>query len=213
MSKIKVVILDDHPGIRLGIKALLEEENDMEMVKSLGSSKELFDFLRNEIPDIIILDINLNGENGIEIMKTILSIYPQIKILVYSMLDEEVYAERILKSGGLGYIMKNEILEKIIKAIRTIINDDIYISEKVSSKIIKKNLKNNNLKDRFDTLSSREYEIFKMVGEGASLDEMSQMFNISISTINTYKKRIMEKLDLENSMELKKIAIKHLNKF
>jgi len=213
MKEIKIAILDDHPGIRLGITTLLESEKDFKICGNFGKGTELFDSLKSEIPDIIILDINLNGENGIEIMKTILSIYQQIKILVYSMLDEEVYAERILKNGGLGYIMKNEILEKIIKAIRTIISGNIYLSEKISSKIIRNNLKNDNQKDRFDTLSSREYEIFKMIGEGASGNEISQMFNISISTINTYKKRIIEKLNLENSMELKKIAIKHFNKF
>ncbi|HPO49597.1 MAG TPA: response regulator transcription factor [Spirochaetota bacterium] len=213
MKEIKIAILDDHPGIRLGISALLESEPNFKICGNFSKSKDLFDSLKNGAPDLVIIDINLDGENGLEIMKNVLSVNPSIKFLVYSMLDENIYAEKVLKNGGSGYIMKNEILENIVKAIKVVLNGNIFLSERISSNLINKGLKEEFAKDKFETLSIREHEILKMMGDGSSLDEISTMFNISISTINTYKKRISEKLNIKNFFELKKIAIKYRNNF
>jgi len=210
-SNIKIALVDDHPAIRLGVKTIINNESDLIIIGEAGDGIELFDLLKKEIPDLIILDIALGEENGIELMRNLLQIFPLIRIIAYSMFDEIIYAEKILEAGGHGYIMKTEILEKMIEAIRIVFKGGIYVSENIKDRLLikKYSQKTGLIKNVEDMLSQREYEILKYVGTGYSPSEISSLLNLSVSSVNTYKKRIQDKLNINDSCELKKYAIKY----
>ena len=206
----KILIVDDHPLLRQGIKQVIELEEDLKVTGEASSANEAIDMINRDKPDIAIVDITLAGNvSGIELVKSINERFPEIKALVLTMHDESLYAERAIRAGARGYIMKEVASKNIINAIRTILNDELYLSENISKKIIDKLVRGSadTIGISVENLSNREFEIFQLIGNGFSTKEMAKKLNLSIYTVESHKKNIKEKLKLKNSSDLSKYAI------
>lgn len=206
----KILIVDDHPLLRQGIRQVIELEADLKVCGEAASANEAIDLINRNMPDVVIVDITLAGNvNGIELIKSLNERFPEIKTLVLTMHDEALYAERAIRAGARGYIMKEVASKNIISAIRTIMEEELYLSEAVSKKIIDKLVRGSAdaIGISVDMLSNREFEIFQLIGNGFSTKEMARKLNLSIYTIESHKKNIKEKLNLRKTSDLSKYAI------
>ncbi len=206
----KILIVDDHPLLRQGIKQVIELEDDLRVSGETSSANEAIDLVNREMPDVVIVDITLAGNvSGIELVKSLNERFPEIKTLVLSMHDESLYAERAIRAGARGYIMKEVASKNIINAIRTILKNELYMSDAVSKRIIDKLVRGSadTVGISVEHLSNREFEIFQLIGNGFSTKEMAKKLNLSIYTVESHKKNIKEKLKLKNSSDLVKYAI------
>ncbi|MBN2403202.1 MAG: response regulator transcription factor [Spirochaetes bacterium] len=205
----KILIVDDHPILRQGIKRVLEKEKDLVICGEASSANEAMDNINRDKPDIAIIDITLSGNvNGIELIRSIKERFPEIYSLVLSMHSESIYAERAIKSGARGYIMKEDASKNIISAVRTVLNDELYLSGELSKKLLDKFIhKTKDSSLSIETLSNREFEIYQLVGNGFSTKEIANKLGLSIYTIESHKKNIKEKLRIKDSSELTRNAI------
>ena len=160
-------------------------------------------------PDVLIVDISLNGPDGLDLLKNIRTTHPALPVLILSMHDESIYAERALRAGANGYIMKQEATEKVLVAIRRILNGEIYVSERIANKMLKlyitgaSSLKNSSISD----LSDRELEVFRLIGEGHGTRQIAEELHLSIKTVESYQAHIKDKLSLHSARELMQHAI------
>ena len=203
-TDIMVFIVEDHPIFRRGLSQVISSEEGFCVCGEAEDYLNGLDSIKKLKPDIIIVDINLRNSSGIDLIKDIKLFCPDIKILALSMHDENIYAERVLRAGAKGYLMKQEAPETILKAIRLIMEGKIYLSENMSSRMLRKLIDGqSNLETApVDFLTDRELEIFKMIGHGFSTREISQKLHVSVKTIENHRAHIKEKLDLNNSIEL-----------
>lgn len=189
---------------------MLNNEEDIEVCGTATEINSGMEVIKTSICDLAIVDISLKGSvSGIELTKMIRTNYPKVNVLILSMHDESLYAERAIRAGARGYIMKHEMTDVVVKAIKTIMSGKLYLSENMSSKLLNELLYNQNEKinDVIDKLSDRELEILRFIGEGNRTQEIAEKLCISSKTVDTYKLRIKEKLNLEDSTELTKFAI------
>lgn len=207
---VRVMIVDDHPVVRMGLRSLLEEGGGIRVTAEAGTADEAIRCLNADVPDVILVDISLKGSaNGIELTKSITVRYPEVPILILSIHDEEIYAERAIRAGAKGYVMKEIAPESIQKAVRTVVAGDLYLSEPVMKKILARM----SLKRRaqngspVEQLSDREFEIFCLFGSGYSVKDISQKLNISIYTVETHRRTIKRKLQLHDSSALIRHAV------
>ena len=206
---VKILIVEDHEIFRLGIKELINHEHDLTVC---GEAEDV-DIARNLIkefhPDMVIIDITLKKSNGMDLIKEISTFHKTMKMLVLSMHDELLYAERSLQAGAQGYIMKQETSKSIVKAIRHILQGNIYVSESIMSNLLNRVRIGQDTfeKSPVENLSDRELEVLRRIGQGRSTSEIADEMNLSISTISTYRERIKEKLQLKNSAELVRYAV------
>ncbi len=215
-DNIKIIIVDDHPIVSDGIRQLIEREDDMKVCLAVQDAESALKGIEKHSPDLIVVDISLKGAaNGIDLIKGVKKRYPTIKSLVLSMHDENLYAERAIKAGAKGYIMKNDLTDNIIKAIRKIMEGNLYLSENITSRLLKVLVNNEQDNDNLDIkkLSDREFQIFQLIAKGFKTGDIGKEINISVKTVEAHKLRIRHKLDLKNSPELIKYAIewKHRN--
>lgn len=217
-GKYKIIIVDDHPIVRQGIAQLINEESDLEVCCEAGDAEEALGALQGcacsccAIPrtvDIAVVDMSLPGVSGIELVKIIRSRYENIPILVISMHDESLYAERALKAGAKGYIMKQEATEKILVAIRHILRGDIYVSDTMRSKILQRIIDN-----RFEapsspvsSLSDKEIEVLRLVGKGYRTCDIAKELHRSVKTVEAHRANVKDKLRLKNATELIRFAV------
>jgi len=205
----RIMIVDDHPIFRKGLAQLIGEESDMEVcgeAEDVSEAKKLFERLK---PDMVIVDLSLKGASGLELIKYIHDLTPGRPVLVISMHDEQVYAERALKAGARGYIMKQEMTGKVVTAIRQVLNGKMFFSEDIVDSILGRVAVDSTTvhKDPVSTLSDRELEVFTFIGRGLGRKEMAEALNVSIKTIGTYREKIKEKLTIRSSPELAKRAV------
>ena len=205
----RIMIVDDHPIFRKGLAQLIGEESDMEVcgeAEDVPEAKKLFERLK---PDMVIVDLSLKGASGLELIKYIHDLTPGRPVLVISMHDEQVYAERALKAGARGYIMKQEMTGKVVTAIRQVLNGKMFFSEDIVDSILGRVAVDSTTvhKDPVSTLSDRELEVFTFIGRGLGRKEMAEALNVSIKTIGTYREKIKEKLTIRSSPELAKRAV------
>ncbi len=211
-----IMIVDDHPIVANGIQQLIDRETDMKVVNSVQDADSAVKSIDKIQPDLIIVDISLKGStNGIDLIKGLKKRYPKIKSLVLSMHDENLYAERAIKAGAKGYIMKNDLTDNIIRAIRIIMKGNLYLSENITSKLLN-NMVNQTADDEaavVNTLSDREFEVFQLISNGVKTSDIAKTMNISVKTVEAHKLRIKSKLNIESSTALTKYAIewKHKN--
>lgn len=211
----KVIIIDDHPLFSRGLSQLIETQKDYKVIGMAKNRNEALSLLDSVKPDLAIVDLNLGQEDGLELIKDILVIHPKTKILVLSMHDERFYAERALKAGAKGYIMKEEAESQVINAIQTVANGDIYLSENEKKRINELSHGDSEKPDKFDTivsLSDRQLQIFTLIGKGLGTVEIAAKLNLSIKTIDTHKENIKAKLHCASSAELRQMAIEWTNK-
>ncbi len=211
MSIFSVMIVDDHPIVRNGLSQILDQNDEigMKVVCLAENAEEAITCLERTSPNFAIIDISLKGISGLELIKKIRETNDTILILTLSMHDEKLYAERSLKAGANGYLMKQEDPEEIINAIISIKNEGVYLSQKMKNSILKNMIKgfNPNEKTKHDLLSDRELEVFKKIGNGKSTSDIASDLKLSPKTIETYKEHLKRKLELSDKNELLKEAI------
>lgn len=206
-----VFLVEDHPITRAGLAALIGRESDLFICGQADSAPEALDQIARLKPSLVISDIALKTSNGLELMKNLMVMCPEVPILVMSMHDESLYAERAIRAGARGYIMKREAAEKILPAIRAILNGDFYLSEPMKGKLLSgivRNRKNEPAAFPLDTLSDRELEVFQLIGNGFTTREIAQRLNLSTKTIDSYREHLKLKLGLESGAELVRRAIR-----
>ena len=204
---IDVVIADDHSLIREGFKKILDQEIDLKVVGEAQNSDQVLKFLSQNKCDILVLDITMPGKNGMELLQELVDMYPKLKILMLSMHPAERFAVRSLKIGAKGYLTKESAVEQIVQAIRTIHSGKRYISQEIVDTFII-GLEEEK-KHASDLLTNREFQIFLKLTSGKSVTETSKELALSQSTINTYRTRILEKLQLKTTIDLIHYAIKN----
>ncbi len=212
-----VLIIDDHPLFSRGLSQLIETQKDYKVTGIAKDHDEAIKMLNELSPDLAIVDLNLGQEDGLELIKDILALKPQTKILVLSMHDERYYADRALKAGAKGYIMKEEAESNVSTAINTVMQGKIYLSQAEQKRhdelALNKNSNNNSEPiDLVATLSDRQLQIFTLLGKGLGTVEIAEKLKLSIKTIDTHKENMKEKLNCESAAELRKMAIEWTKK-
>ncbi len=207
MIKKKIFVIEDHPVVVKGLSQVINKQENLIFCGSTSEAKESFSLIKELNPDLVTVDLSLKDSNGLELIKDLVSQFPDIKILVISMFDENIYALRCIKAGAKGYIMKEKLTKELIKAINTVLHGKIYLSENMSEKVINQRLNEKDGADVIDLLSDRELEIFELIGEGLTTEEIADRLNISIKTVETYKSKIKDKLNLNNFTQLIKSAV------
>ena len=206
-----VLIIDDHPLFSRGLSQLIETHKSYKVVGMAKNSDEALDMFEKLNPDLAIVDLNLGQEDGLELIKEILAINSETKVLVLSMHDERFYAERALKAGARGYIMKQEAETSVSTAIETVMNGQIYLSENEKNRLdeVSKNQEKHKAEpfDLISSLSDRQLQIFTLIGKGLGTVEIAAKLNLSIKTIDTHKENIKLKLHCSSSAELRQMAI------
>ena len=212
--KYSVMVIDDHPLFSRGLAQLIETQSSYKVNGMAKDRKEALGMLEKVKPNLAIVDLNLGQEDGLELIKDISVINPSTKVLVLSMHDERFYAERALKAGARGYIMKQEAESQVINAIQTVMEGKIYLSERELERIkdLSKNDKSakREKKEPYDTislLSDRQLQIFTLIGKGLGTVDIASKLNLSIKTIDTHKENIKVKLHCSSSAELRQMAI------
>ncbi|MEA3210781.1 MAG: hypothetical protein QOE70_3838 [Chthoniobacter sp.] len=203
-AQIKVVLVEDHPMFRERLAQLIRKDLDMIVCGEAENIQQAMQLIRSCQPDIAIVDISLPGSSGLELIKDLKAQGLPVPVLVLSMHEESLYAERVLRAGARGYITKNEAAAQVIEAIRRVLAGDIYVSERVTSKILQRisHIGSRVEKSGMDLLTDRELEVFQMVGHGRNTREIAQQLHLGDSTVDTYRARIKEKLQIRNAAEL-----------
>jgi DNA-binding NarL/FixJ family response regulator len=206
---IKIVIVEDHPIFRMGMKEMIDSERDLTVIGEAENVTEALDLIQKKLPDLVIVDLSLKDSNGIELVREIHNNHKTISSLVLSMHDESLHAERCILAGAKGYIMKQEASESVITAIRHIMSDKIYVSPDIMSNILNKfqTQPNRVNESPLKQLTNRELEIFQLIGLGMSSKDIAIQLMISIKTVGTYRERIKGKLGLKNGEMLVRHAI------
>ncbi len=203
---ISIIIADDHNLIRKGLRKIFENEIDINIVGETPDPYKIPDLLKNNDVDILLLDLQFPERSGLDVLKDIKAFHPNLKVLILSMHPEERYALRALKAGASGYISKDADSKYILEAIRRIHSGKKYISQELSEQLL---ISMNSGKKLHEQLSDREFQVFQKIAEGKSQTNIANELLLSISTINTYKGRILEKLKLNSTSDLIRYAIEN----
>ena len=203
---IKIMIVDDHPIVRSGIKNIISDESDMQIVCEASSGKQVEKLVRENDLDIIILDISLPDISGFEILTRLRNLFPDIPVLILSIMSEDLYASKTLKAGASGFINKESAPEELIIAIRKIISGNNYVSPQFAEKLAL-DLKGKLLKAPHDRLSSREFQVLIFIASGKTLSDIANTLSLNIKTISTYKTRILKKMNVKGNADLVKYCI------
>lgn len=205
-----VVIVDDHPAIVEALRGTIDNQMDMKVVGQASTTKEAIDLIEDrEDVDLVILDLSLRDTHGFEFLSYTQSFHEELPVLIYSMYDEHIYAERAVRSGAMGYLMKSEGTEEIIKAIRSAMRGTVYLSSEMGTYIVNRLSKSERANGSFsiDALTDRELTVFQMLGEGYSLNEITDRLCLTRKTVEAYRRRAKEKLGLDSTSELLQYAI------
>lgn len=210
MNKCRIFIVDDHPVLREGLAQLISHEEDMILVGGAGNAKDSLECIKKAKPDLMIVDISLEGTSGLELTKTVLVTYPKMLILMVSMYDESVYIERVLRAGAKGYVTKREASDRIVLAIRKVMKGEIYVSDKWRERLLNNFVGRNKrtMSSLSEGLTDRELEVLQLTGQGHATSQIAQELYVSIKTIESHYANIKTKLDLKNSHELVQYAVK-----
>lgn len=208
--KKRIAIVDDHTMMREGLKQLISAEPDMEVCWAAASSSEAMACFERMRPDMLTVDITLPGRNGLELIKDMLALAPGLPILVISMHDEALYAQRVLKSGARGYIMKDAPHSDLTEALRRVARGKVWLSAKMSEEILEafSGGPKRRPPDGVHKLSDREFEVFQLLGDGKSTNEIADALHISNKTVDVHKSHIRAKLELEDSSAVLRHAIR-----
>jgi DNA-binding NarL/FixJ family response regulator len=209
IKKSKVLVVDDHPIVRQGLALLINRESDLMVCGEAEDARMAMQSIITAKPDIMVVDISLNGPDGLDLLKDIRTRYPELPVLILSMHDESIYAERALRAGAQGYIMKQEASEKVLLALRRILNNEIYVSERIANRMLQRFIgsPNEGRPSSIADLTDRELEVFRLIGEGHSTRQIAEQLHISVKTVESYQAHIKEKLSLRSARELVQHAI------
>ena len=214
---IRVLVVDDHPAVRDAIADAVADQPDMELVGLAGSADEAFDLLRAARPDVAVVDISLGDAHGLDLVQNLRAELPALEVVVFSMYDEAVYAERALRAGARGYVRKSEPTAAVTEAIRAAAAGEIYLARRAASRILSKvafggrgepaGEGSGERGPGLEELTDREMAVFQLLGQGRPPDEIADRLNLSRKTVETYRRRAKEKLGLDSVTELLQFAI------
>ncbi len=209
-NKKRILVVDDHPMMRQGLAQLVGAETDLIICGEAENAESALDCLKTLRPDLVLADISLPGKNGLELIKDFQALQPGLPILVISMHDESLYAERVLRAGGRGYIMKQEGGKKLMQAIRQVLDGKIYVSEKMSALILEmfSGRRAGAEGSPVENLTDREFEVFQLIGEGKGTREIAEKLHLSVKTVDVHRTNIKKKLKLESATELIRFAVR-----
>jgi DNA-binding NarL/FixJ family response regulator len=202
-TKTKILVVDDHPLVRECLANLINEEPDFEVCGQTGTAREALALVGTLSPRIVVVDISLEIGSGLELVKDIKAVHPKVATIVLSMHDEMLYAERAMRAGAAGYIMKREATDKVLDAMRTVLQGGLYFSNAVNAALAQKHVQSaGGHPASIEALSDRELEVFQLLGRGYTTRQISEQMNVGFKTIHAYCARIREKLNLANINEL-----------
>ncbi len=205
---IKILIADDHPIVRKGLKEILSEHPDMKVLGEAQNSHEVLTLIRKEDWDVVVLDITMPGRDGLDVLKDLKKARPKLPVLVLSIHPEEQYGVRALKAGASGYLTKESAPDRLVSAIRKILERGKYVSPSLAEKLAF-DLEKNAQKLPHERLSDREYQVLAMIASGKTVGEIGQELSLSVKTISTYRSRILPKMGMKSNAELTHYAIKN----
>jgi len=208
-DKKTVFVVDDHPLLRQGLAMMINQETDLMVCGEAEDAPAAMKAIAAFKPDILIADISMNGPDGLDLLKNLRMLYPDLPVLVLSMHDESIYAERALRARANGYIMKQEATEKVLVAIRRILDGEIYLSSRMANKLLQQYMSGQTVEtdSRLAALSDRELEVFRLIGEGLGTRQIAEALHLSMKTVESYQAHLKEKLSLRTGRELMQHAI------
>jgi len=205
----RILLVDDHPILREGLFQSINRELDLMVCGEAENANQTLSAIGKLKPDLVLLDIGLPGKSGFELVKDIRSVHPEVPVLVFSMHDESLYAERVLRAGARGYLMKHERPGKLIEAIRTVLNGKAYVSEKMAARILDvysgRRPKGSSVP--LERLTDREFEILELIGRGKSSREVAKALHLSVKTVDTHRTNLKGKLKLSSTLQLTHYAV------
>ena len=207
---LRIVIVDDHPIVRKGLTEIVRNEPDMTVCGESDTAAGGLDRIRIDRPDVAIVDLSLGMDSGLQLVKQLDASLPEVRVLILSMHDETLHAERALAAGARGYIMKQEAMQNLIGAIRCVASGKTYVSPQMSERIVARVTRRGITQDEpapFERLTDREREVFALIGRGLRTRDIAQQLGLSMKTIETYQARIKEKLGLSSGHELVRAAV------
>ena len=209
-AKKRILLVDDHPMMREGLAQLVNHEPDLQACCQADSAAQALEAVNANRPDLVLLDISLPDRNGLELIKDLRTLHPDLPILVVSMHDESIYAERVLRAGGRGYIMKQEGGKKLMQAIRQVLSGQVYVSEKMSARILElfSGQQPEGARSPVERLSDREFEVFQSIAQGEGTRQIAQRLHLSVKTVEVHRANIRKKLELASGTELVRYAIR-----
>ena len=205
----RLLIVDDHPIVRQGLVQLVEKQPDLEVVGQAENAQQAMEHIQRGGVDLAVVDLSLPGLSGIELIKQIKMHDETIDVLVLSMHDQLFYAERALRAGATGYVMKQEPIETVVEAVRKLFSGEVYVSRPVANRLLHRFVGGQAGRPvpLVDRLSDRELEVFQLIGQGYSTREVAELLHLSIKTIESYRANIKDKLQLKNAAELMQHAV------
>lgn len=210
LGLVRIVLIDDHPILLHGLSRLIDQEDDLVVCGAASSGREGMAQIDSLQPDLVVLDISLPEINGLQVIKSLRARKPELRILVLSMHDEALYAERALRAGARGYVMKQEAPDMILTAIRRVVKGDIWVSGAIASKLLRMFAGGRDKLKRtpFQRLSDRELEVLRLLGHGQTTRHIAGRLHLSIKTIHSYREHLKSKLGLCNASELVQFAVR-----
>lgn len=203
-----ILIVDDHPVVRRGIRGILEEIPGVSVVGEANNASEALELIKSLHPSLVSLDITLPDKNGIELLKDIRDVHEHTRVIVLSMHPEEQYARQAFRNGAWGYITKDNLADELTRAVVRVIDGHKYVSSHFAETLLD-TIDQPNHDSRLKDLSDREYQVLLGLAQGQTLKEIAGEYHISVQTVSTYRSRVLEKLDLENNAELVRYALTH----
>ncbi|MCD4722984.1 MAG: response regulator transcription factor [Desulfobacula sp.] len=206
---IKVLLADDHSIVREGLKKVLEDSNEIEVIAEAADGEAALDEIMNKKPDVAIVDISMPGMDGLEVVARIKSYCSDVPVLILTMHDEEQYVIRAIEAGAMGYVTKQSAPEQLVAAVKKIHSGGRYLTEKASEALALRVIRGNKNQTLTESLSMRELQVLRKLAMGSTNREIATSYNISVKTVDTYRSRILKKLSLRNNAELSRYAIQN----
>ena len=206
---IRVLLADDHSIVRAGLRRLVEESGDMTVIAEAADGHEAIEQIRKHRPDVAVIDISMPGLDGLEVISRLRETNPDLPLLVLTMHEEGQYVVRAIEAGAMGYITKQSAPEQLVSAIRKVIKGSRYLTDEAAEALALRVAKGSKSQSPIDTLSMRELQVLRRLAMGNTNREIAQTYNISIKTVDTYRFRILKKLNLRNNAELSRFAIQN----
>jgi len=210
MTKRNVFIIDDHELVRKGLRQLINGEKDLQVCCEASCVHQVIELKKSITPDIAVVDISLPDGSGLDLIKNLHQWRPSLKIIVLSMYEDELFAERALNNGAMGYINKQDSADNLLDAIRQVLNNKIYVSPKMTESLLKRfssNPKLSSTPSMTGLLSNRELQVFELIGSGKKTSQIAETLNLSVKTIDTYRSNIKQKFNLSSAAELTRAAV------
>jgi DNA-binding NarL/FixJ family response regulator len=211
-GRTRVVVVDDHPAIRHAIADTVDGQSDMELCGTAASAREAFDLIRTSCPDVAVVDISLGDAHGLDLVQNLRAQHPNLEVVIFSMYDEDVYAERAIRAGARGYVSKSEPTQSVAEAIRAASAGEIYLNRRAASRLLSRMAggrpSTKPSLPGLEDLTDREMAVFQMLGQGQAVDTIADQLSLSRKTVETYRRRAKEKLGFETVAELLLFAVR-----